>query len=355
MSWLAEEALRRAAMTVDRAVGAMMRPGRGAGGIPHARRLELLAEIQREYGAPELIADPDVFFPPPAPIRPALARVGPGIEDASWESGFTPWLASTRERYLANRRNHTAHARLWFGDGAGGRPAVVLIHGYGAGQWRIESRIWPLRALTRQGFDVAIALLPRHALRAAPDQGSPPPFPGSDPRLNNEGFRQAIHDLRGLIAWLRARGAPSVGVMGMSLGGYTTALLATIEPLDFAVPVIPLGSMTQFSRDHGRIGTGAQADEQFAALKAATRVVSPTARPSRVPPGRMRILAAEADRITPLHHAELLAAHFRAPLTRCRGGHILQVGLGDGFREVWRMLADLEITGGAPRAAAAAR
>jgi len=42
---------------------------------------------------------------------------------------------------------------------------------------------------------------------------------------------------------LRAAGTGPVGAFGMSLGGYTVALLASVEPqLAFAVPMIPIVS-----------------------------------------------------------------------------------------------------------------
>ena len=44
----------------------------------------------------------------------------------------------------------------------------------------------------------------------------------------NEGFGHAIYDLRALAMFLRKRGASAVGVMGMSLGGYTTGLWASV-------------------------------------------------------------------------------------------------------------------------------
>jgi pimeloyl-ACP methyl ester carboxylesterase len=55
------------------------------------------------------------------------------------------------------------------------------------------------------------------------------------------------------------------------------------------------------------------------------------------------ILAGEADRITPASHAERLAAHFGAPVRVFPGGHLLQFGRAEGFREVARMLRDLEL------------
>ncbi len=161
-----------------------------------------------------------------------------------------------------------------------------------------------------------------------------------------------MHDIRSLAGYLRGRGAPSVGVMGMSLGGYLTSLLATlVGDLSFAIPIIPLASFADFARDQQRFGDGGQgpqAVEQYRAYDGAMRVVSPLARPSRLPPDRVLILAAEHDRITPKAHAERLAAHFSAPLIVFPGGHLLQFGRGDAFRQVGRFWRRLGLGAAAP-------
>ena len=303
-----------------------------------------LGEIREDYGAAGLLEAPDTYFVRPPKVSPALRPVrslsgGGRVFDASWPSTSVPYLEGVRDAYLGHVANRTAHARLYLGTTP--RPAVVLIHGYMAGAWAIEERAWPIEWMHRIGLDVALMVLPFHALRG-PAGGGTPPFPGSDPRFTNEGFRQAIADLRVLIDVLEERGAPSVGVMGMSLGGYTTSLLATLnEDLSFAVPIIPLASIADFARDQGRLGTGAQAVLQHAALEASNAVVSPLARPGKVPAERMLIVGAEADRITPIAHAERLARHFHAPLLRVTGGHLMQVWRREAFREVrklWRRL-----------------
>jgi pimeloyl-ACP methyl ester carboxylesterase len=286
--------------------------------------------------------DDATMFPAPPRIAPRLDRVRAAghvtVWDATWPSAFEPHAASVRDGYLAFGNNHTARARMFLADTP--RPAVLLVHGYMGGQWLIEERQWPIAWLVRKGFDVVLPVLPFHAARG---DGGPPRFPGADPRYTNEGFRQAAHDLRGLVAFLRERGAPAVGVMGMSLGGYTTSLLATVEPtLAFAVPIIPLASIADFAREQGRFtGTPAQAEHQHAALERANWAVSPFARPPVLPPERVLVVAAEADRITPIAHAARLAAHFGAELLTIPGGHLLQVGRGDAFRAIARFWAGL--------------
>src|SRR6185369_2176308 len=74
-------------------------------------------------------------------------------------------------------------------------------------------------------------VLPYHGLRAPHGPWrSGEPFFDLDMVRTNEAFAQAIYELRALIRYLRTRQTGPVGAFGMSLGGYTTALLATVEP-----------------------------------------------------------------------------------------------------------------------------
>jgi pimeloyl-ACP methyl ester carboxylesterase len=343
---------------IGTAVGAVDRAVRRANQVPGARdraradkmshdeRLEVLAAIHRDYGGDAIVADAETYFVPPAAIDPVLRSVrresaptSAPVEvwDAHWPSPFEPYLAEVATKYLSRTENRTARARLFLGD-APNRPAVIALHGYMGGHWILEEAQWPIAWLARRGLDVALPVLPFHALRGGPRRGAPP-FPSADPRLTNEGFRQAVADITSLARWLRARGAPHVGVMGMSLGGYTSSLLATVSrDIDFVMPMIPLASIADFAREQGRLGLGPQADVQHAALERANWVVSPLARPLVLPPSRALVIAAEHDRITPTAHAQRIATHFGCELVMIPGGHLVQLGRAEAFRGLAAML-----------------
>jgi pimeloyl-ACP methyl ester carboxylesterase len=355
----ARKAVARAAAAIDEAFLTMIEvEGRGSkkavSEITHARRVELLGDVARTYDRPEFFSDPNTFFKARDAIRPTYERVvgaaiargaapserpltAPGTVDLAWESGFTPFHEGVRTKFLSRARNKTAYARL-ISNGPN-RPWVVLVHGYMGGQWAFESRQWRVHALLRSGLNVALFVLPFHAKRAEGASFSPI-FPGGDPRFNNEAFAQAIFDLRALVAHLYAEGAPHVGAMGMSLGGFTTSLLATIEPkLSFAAPVIPLASIADFARARGRLGSSeSEAAREQEALERAIRIVSPFSRPLLVPKSRVLVVAAEGDRITPVAHARRIAQHFDVELHLMQGGHLIQLDRREGIRAVIHML-----------------
>jgi pimeloyl-ACP methyl ester carboxylesterase len=313
--------------------------------LDHSGRLSALEAIALRYPP-----DQPGYFREPRAIDPVERVVrwsagGDRVVDLSWTSGYEPFEPAMAERYQRYAENDIAAARLFVAKTP--RPVAILVHGYMAGRYDVEQKLWPVEWLDRIGIDVGLFVLPFHGVRgSARGLGQPPPFPGSDPRMSNEGFRQAMGDLRDLIRFLRDRGHPAVGVMGMSLGGYTTALSATVEPeLAFAVPIIPLASLADFAREQGRLGeTPEQTELQHRALEAVHRVVSPLHRPPAVEARRVLVVAGRADRITPADHARRLAHHFGAPLESWHGGHLLQFGRADKFRRIGRLLDELGLT-----------
>ncbi|MBI5496216.1 MAG: prolyl oligopeptidase family serine peptidase [Deltaproteobacteria bacterium] len=307
--------------------------------LDHPARVTALRGLVQRYADPAFRAEPDRFFPRVSATVDAVhagTRGALEVTDLSWDSRFHPFSDDVAATYDRDPRNRRAYARL-YSVGEGGRPAVVLVHGFLCGQWSVEEKLWPLAAFSRWGLDAALLVLPFHALRSAPM--SRPRFPGADPRLNIEGFRQSIQDLRVLVEFLRARGATAVGLMGMSLGGYVSALAATLDPFDFVVPMIPLGSIADFARDGGRLGgTPDERYLQHRLLDDCYGVVSPFSRPPRVRPEAALVITGDGDRVTPANHARRLADHFQARLHVFHGGHLLQFGRAHGFRAVGTML-----------------
>lgn len=364
-----------------------MRKRSRAESLPPPERLRALAIIDAFYNGSDSLTLPGHFFPRPEPIRTHTTRsrrLPDGeVLDMSWESAFEPlWSdASLRARFehisedervafglTSDRRvdvdqilrelgidskttleqkyarltaNRTMRAR-WFRHAGAPRPCAVLLHGYLGGTFAVEERVLPVRRLYDSGFDVALTILPLHGPRRSELRGYlPPAFPSSDPRFTIEGFRQLVSDHQGLFDHLRLMGAPNVGVMGMSLGGYSSALLATVEPnLSFAVLFIPLAAIEDFAFDHGRmLGSDVDQAGQRRALGMAQRAISPLSRPSLVAPDNVVVIAGEADLVTGLAHGQRLAAHFGTEVSRFTGGHLLQFGRERAFTPVWEMLA----------------
>jgi pimeloyl-ACP methyl ester carboxylesterase len=353
LSRAARALLRQAAAAFDRAAtqaayaqSARRRRDSRSESLGHEQRIELLEQLKQLYDA----VDPARFFRGPRAIEPSRfeqRRLADGgrVYDLRWPSAYRCMVPEVAERYESKQDNTSAAARLWLHPGSEPRPVIVLIHGYLGGRHGIEERMWPTSWLYDIGLDLALFVLPFHGVRAVAGRRGAPPFPGSDPRVTVEGFRQAMGDLADLVSWLSHKGHPHVGVMGMSLGGYSSALAATALPeLSFAIPVIPLTSLADFAREQGRLGSNSEEEAlEHEVLESVYRLVSPLHRSSLIERQRMMIIAAEGDRITPISHAERLAKHFDVELDTWHGGHLLQFGRSEKFREVGRFLNRLSI------------
>jgi pimeloyl-ACP methyl ester carboxylesterase len=354
--------LTRATAAVDRQVLRFMER-RMRAGAPRDRELgdarARLIELARRYGD-DTLGTPSRFFP--APAAPAAGdvvetRAGDGVIDLHFPSTYVPFARSYLDEHERWRENLHVHARLH--TRGAGRPALVLLHGWGGGAYWLEERAFVVSYWLRQGFDVVLAQLPFHGARAPRAHGeatarSGALFPSAHLVRTNEAFGQAIHDLRALAAWLRGRGAPAIGAMGMSLGGYTTALWATIEPLDFAVAMIPAVSMSDLMWRHGAHSPARARAEKAGVsgdlLDDVFRVHAPTTRPPLPARERLMVVAGQGDRITPPDHAELLRAHWGGcAIHWFPGGHLAQVGRGDAFRAVRRHLDALDLPGRSAR------
>jgi pimeloyl-ACP methyl ester carboxylesterase len=361
-----------------------MRRRSPAESLDHAARMRGLSTIAGFYARPEYLApDGGGFFGQATAAEPTVKRVRSlgrfgEVVDLRWPSEFQPlWSRAAvterlsglsqperdalmaghdvgsmlqhlgidrrgdlPEKYLGVANNRFAHAR-WYRHTDRPRPVALLIHGYMAGHYLVEERMWPMRALFDQGLDLVLPVLPFHGLRRSEARGFlPPAFPSSDPRFTIEGFRQAIFDLQSLIGYLKTHGAPEVGVMGMSLGGYTSALLSTLDPrVSFAILFIPLASIDAFAHAHGRmIGSEAEQEAQREALARAQSVVSPLVRAPHVRGQDALVIAGEADLVTGVAHGRRLAEHFGAHMETFEGGHLLHFGRSRAFQPAWQML-----------------
>jgi dienelactone hydrolase len=275
----------------------------------------------------------EAFYPSPAPISPLQQRVrsirGGAVLDLSWESGYQPAFPEIKERYQAYVNNRIARARFFRHEQP--CPVMICIHGYGGGKYSLEERAFPVEWLFSLGFDVLLPQLPFHEDRAIKESRIFFPNP-SRVAITNEGFGQAIFDLRGLTHFLLRRGAPSVSVTGMSLGGYTASLLATVEPkLSFVAPMIPFASYSRLVWAHGKGGAPQERaksvgiDEEL--LAEVFAIHSPLCRQPTLTPERVLLGAAEFDRVTPKEHAYWLQTHFQTPhFVLFPGGHLIQTG-----------------------------
>ncbi len=308
-----------------------------------------LVRARMFYGDPRFVTDPASFFATPAPLRAEVRRrraLDDGeLLDVRYTTEFTPVFPEAGEAL------HAAAAApgvaRWWRHRDPGHPAMLCIHGYAGGHLWLERLAFDARRFYRAGVDVVLYVLPYHGGRAPHGaRRSGESFFDIDLVRTNEAFAQAIYELRALLRWLASAGTGPVGAFGMSLGGYTTALLASVEPeLAFAAPMIPLTSLPDMMWAEGtgdpRLGHAVEHGWSLAALHDFFAVHAPLARAPLVPPDRRLIIAALGDRICPPAHADALWRHWGRPRIHWYpGGHLAQFRRHVALREVRTLLRD---------------
>jgi hypothetical protein len=247
-------------------------------------------------------------------------------EELSFESGYEPHADEPgRERWLGYAANRAAHAVVLRHAGHP-RPWLVCIHGYFMGNTRFGLWIFDaIRLHHRLGINVMLPVLPFHGPRKAG-------------RFSGEGFlggsivdtvhaeAQSVWDLRRLLGWIRASGAPSIGVHGVSLGGYNAALLAGLDAgLSCVIAGIPPVDLARLVWTHA--GTSVVRSLERAGIDRDEvaelfRVVSPLAFEPKTAHERRAIYAGIGDRLVSADHPRDLWVHWGRPrIVWTQGGH----------------------------------
>ena len=215
-----------------------------------------------------------------------------------------------------------AHARILRHEGAP-RPWVVFIHG--AEQGRLDD-LFAFRAVhlhEELGLNVAFPVLPQHGPRR--DLGKA--WPGFDLLGNIATMMRAVSDVRALIGWVATEQAPSITVVGMSLGGPVAALTAGLDDrVDAVCAMVPMLDAHATIAHHTE-RTGARGRKLAALLRAEPvrqlgAIVDPTELEPHALPERRLVIAALNDRMTSVKAAQRLHERWKGSVHWHHGGHI---------------------------------
>ncbi len=274
------------------------------------------------------------LFPGPGRIDVKKRWLAPhrvGFAEWSWRSKHPLVFKSIKREYRSHRDNQTALLRT-LSLRIKGKPMAILVNGFSSGHHLMERVAWPMREFDRLGIGVSLFALPFHGPRG---HAFPPEWPQQDTAFTIEGFRQAIWDLQIAIRAMRAAGASHVGVVGMSLGGYTASLLATVtSDVDFVLSYIPICSMPDVMNDNGLMpGSGGTQRALYEGYREQLVPITPVCREPKVDPKRVSIISGAYDRLATVQHGQRLADHFGAELITFPGAHLIQHRRARAFRE----------------------
>ncbi len=279
-----------------------------------------LAEARQLYAERGWLADPHSFHRQPTPIREwSTAKRSTGVtryEHVRFDSNFEPWPGEPGgQRWLDFRPVHTGHAwMLRHHDRP--RPWLVAVNGYRTGSPLVDIPLFRAEQLHRKlGLNVILPVTPLHGPRAV----------GSASRVLHTGALNTIHtlahgawDIRRLVRHLRTEfGAPSVGLSGISLGGYLVSLVAALEPdLAGVIGGVPESDIARAMRrqfDPLLPPYYEQWGLSWEPLEQVMSVVSPLSMPCQVPHDRRYIYAGLLDRWVRPGNVKTLWEHWDEP------------------------------------------
>ena len=323
-----------AQVAMDEALLAMaMTPRRFPLPGDYARVSSELAEAESLYTGEGWIAKPDSYHRTPPQLFESDVTtsrgwaMGLGYDRWDWDSGFTPHRGEPgADRWMAFEPNRTASAVIVrHPDGL--RPWVIAVHGFCMGFPFMDFRgLEASRIHGELGMNVAMPVLPLHGPRRVT-------LISGEPLLSFElmnavhGLTQAIWDIRRLIRLVRDEGATSISLYGVSLGGYTAALLAGIEDdMDAVIAGIPVSDFPALFHRHSPRHIQARSIEHKimgGAAENVYRVVSPLRFEAKVPRARRFIFAGYGDRLARPDQAQRLWEHWDKPrISWYSGNHV---------------------------------
>ncbi len=325
-----------------------------------ATELDRSLAMLRCYCDPEVVANPDRLLAPPSvlpPLREQWRRRVRGGSHAHlvFDTPYRPIHPLYAAEYRRYDNLEQVHLFAWQHD----RPApasILVTHGWGLGNKSVHELEFGLPWLFRRlGLDVYYYVAPFHWLRKpsrARFSGGLHPSPNL--MRTNEAFVQTAIELRTILGYVLAHDPAPLGMMGSSLGGYTTALIASIDArLSFAAPILPPSSLADLFWEHGADDPVRRHAEAMGMTRERFRQAwalhSPMSHRPKVPWAGRMIVSAVGDALVGEHHVEPLWHHWDRPhRVRFAGGHILQVYRGEYLRELARMLVRMGVLSRAP-------
>jgi pimeloyl-ACP methyl ester carboxylesterase len=298
--------------------------------------------------------DPAKSFPAPTELpevssRPAnrLAEwIAHGtVDNIAFASSFTAINPAMRGQWSGWASNNIVRAQHWRHDD-GPRPTLCVIHGFMGSSYLANGRFFALPWYYRSGYDVLMYTLPFHGRRA--ERFSP--FSGFGYFAGGlsgfaEAMAQAVHDFRSIVDYLRHTGVDRIALTGISLGGYTSALVASVDDrLEAVIPncpvVTPATMFDEWFPANKLVGLGLRLsnisrDELIAGLS----YHCPLNYPALVPTDRRMIITGLGDRMAPPDQAVMLWQHWdRCALHWFPGSHVLHISQLDYLRRMTSFL-----------------
>lgn len=246
------------------------------------------------------------LFPPPPPL--ALDY----IRGDAWERQVGFWRRDFTfpSCVPATQKNNThAVVQTYAPERALHLPAVIVLHGL------MTLTLLPyrpfFRAIADAGASAYAVELPYHLRRTPPGCFSGELFFTADFEMSLAAIQQTVAEIRQLIHFLREAGAPTIGLLGFSLGAWMSALVASCEPeVDFALFAMPPSNLNEVLWQT-KLGEPLRRQFETAGWSAADTAsfyqrLDPQHLSLLIPPERCAMFAAKFDHFIPFEYTQQL-------------------------------------------------
>lgn len=305
--------------------------------IPTGYHGETLArELERPVLCREkIITEHNAFKPTNRRISVTQAKRPRGVEGGrfeklSWASSYEP-DGDEVHSYAQHAHNRRVCAYHWRHDNKP-RPTIVFLHGFAASAWSLNNYFMRLEQMYHRGYDVVLTTLPHHGMRSGRGRwlSGFNYISGGIHQLNHS-VVQSTFDTRYLLDYLSLNlETEKVGLCGMSLGGYTAALMAGLDSrFKFVMPIVPIVSIPDAMlawRPLDRAIKKIIADHQvdILTLRKTMAAHSPLSFEPLLESNELMIVAGIGDKMAPPSHAEQLQSHWEnCNIHWFRGSHVM--------------------------------
>ncbi|WP_262490984.1 alpha/beta hydrolase family protein [Mycobacterium simiae] len=290
-------------------------------------RDEVTAGLQF-YGNRGWLAWPRGFFADPPPLSDVTVRKIKGRRRTFYrmffDSGYAPHPGEPgTERWLGYTANNREYALLLRHPEP--RPWLVCVHGTEMGRAPLDLAVFRSWKLHEElGLNIVMPVLPMHGPRA---RGLPKGavFPGEDVLDDVHATAQGVWDIRRILSWIRLQEPESlIGVNGLSLGGYLTSLVASLEEgLTCAILGVPVADLVELLGRHSGLRSDDPRSDIVKVAEPIGRMISPLSLTPLVSVGGRFIYAGVADQLVhPREQVTRLWEHWGKPeIVWYPGGH----------------------------------
>lgn len=253
--------------------------------------------------------------------RPSYFATMP-MQELEQQTHFLSWKSPLSSSFVENNRVRA----LFFPSSkkhSFKNPTLIILHSLMSASDRGYRRI--AAQMNSQGWNVLFPHLPFHYSRTPSHHANGALAITTDLIRNAETVRQAVQEIRQLMAWTRNQGSTTIGLLATSYGGWIASLLLSLEPVDFAIllqPIIDLNVATfqsPLARVMGSVLQSHGITEEH--LDRHAHLTGPSHAKPLGSPKRIVLIGGKYDLISPPRQLQKFSSHWGACYEEAEQGH----------------------------------